>query len=103
MLRIGSMCLVGVMAVSAAPLMAATDAEIDCTYQADVVTAVRQARIDGVKERAVPQTVQEASPTWPDNYNAVVPLVAPWVYEMKMREVRNNDLGAAWKEMCLAR
>ena len=103
MLKIGSMCLAGVMALTAAPLVAATDAEADCTYQADVVSAVRQARIDGVKERAVPQAVQGASPTWPEKYNAVVPLVAPWVYEMKMREVRANDLGAAWKEMCLAR
>lgn len=103
MSKVYSMCLAGVLTVSALPVTAATDAEIDCTYQADVVNAVRQARIDGVKERAVPQAVQAASPTWPENYNAVVPLIAPWVYEMKMREVRANDLGAAWKEMCLAR
>lgn len=103
MLRICTTCLAGVMALSAVPAMSATDAEMDCTYQADVVDAVRQAQLDRVKERAVPQAVQAAGPAWPEKYNAVVPLVAPWVYEMKMGDVRQNDLGAAWKEMCLSR
>jgi|TARA_R110000850_G_scaffold29198_8_gene80770 hypothetical protein len=88
---------------SAAPVFAASDAEVDCGYQAAVVEAVRQARIERVKERSVPAHVAAASPEWPEKYNAVVPLVAPWVYEMKMRDVKANDLGAAWKEMCLAR
>ncbi|WP_037228707.1 hypothetical protein [Roseobacter sp. GAI101] len=87
----------------AAPVWAQTAAEVDCGYQAAVVEAVRQARIERVKERKVPEHVAASAPTWPEKYNAVVPLVAPWVYEMKMRDVKANDLGAAWNEMCLAR
>ncbi len=87
----------------AAPAWAVSDKELDCTYQADVVEAVRQARIERVKERAVPAHVKATAPAWPDKYNAVIPLVAPWVYEMKMRDVRANDLAAAWKELCVTR
>lgn len=97
-----SMALLAGLLCGGSPLYAANDAQVDCTYQANVVEAVRQARIARVKERQVPQHVQATAPTWPEKYNAVVPLVAPWVYEMKMRDVKANDLGAAWKEMCLA-
>lgn len=98
-----SVALVVTLVGASAPVFAATAAEKDCAFQADVVNAVRQARIDRIKERKVPAHVATTAPAWPEKYNAVVPLVAPWVYEMKMRDVKANDLGAAWKEMCLAR
>jgi hypothetical protein len=28
-------------------------------------------------------------------------LIAPWVYEQKMRDIREKDLSAAWLELCL--
>lgn len=87
----------------ASPVVAASDKQADCGYQADVVEAVRQARLERVKERKLAAHIQTTSPAWPEKYNAIVPLVAPWVYEMKMGDVKQNDLGAAWKEMCLAR
>ena len=88
------------MAVSG-PALAASKKEESCTHQAAVVAAVQQARLDRVKEREVPATVQ-AQASWPDDFNTAIPLVTPWVYEMKMRDVKKSDLSAAWKEMCLA-
>ena len=88
------------MAVSG-PALAASKKEESCTHQAAVVAAVQQARLDRVKEREVPATVQ-AQATWPEDFNTAIPLVTPWVYEMKMRDVKKSDLSAAWKEMCLA-
>ncbi|MEX3314837.1 hypothetical protein [Sulfitobacter sp. PS-8MA] len=88
------------MAVSG-PALAASKKEVSCTHQAAVVAAVQQARLDRVKERQVPAAV-EANATWPEDYNTAIPLVTPWVYQMKMRDVKKNDLAAAWKEMCLA-
>ncbi len=84
---------------SASPLFAASAK--DCGYQADVVNAVQTARLAKVKEREVPKHVAASGPAWPEAYNNVVPLVTPWIYEMKMAEVKSADLGAAWKEMCL--
>ena len=52
--------------------------------------------------RKVPDHVAEAAPEWPEKYNAVIPLVTPWVYGMKMAEVKASDLSAAWKELCLS-
>ena len=84
-----------------APAIAADSPETSCAYQAQVVAAIQQARRDRVKERDVPAAIAATNPTWPENYNAAIPLITPWVYEKKMREVRRQDLGAAWKEVCL--
>ncbi|MGJ8596454.1 hypothetical protein [Sulfitobacter sp.] len=86
----------------AAPAFAATSKAKDCGYQSDVVAAVQAARVARVDERKVPDHVAEAAPEWPEKYNAVIPLVTPWVYGMKMAEVKASDLSAAWKELCLS-
>lgn len=83
------------------PVQAASKKETDCGYQADVVGAVQKARIARVRERKVVDAV-EAAADWPEKYNAVIPLVTPWVYEMKLKDVKAQDLAAAWKENCLA-
>ncbi|SMO49136.1 hypothetical protein [Ruegeria faecimaris] len=85
----------------ATPLAAQETKEQSCQHQADVVAAIQQARLDRVKERDVPQAVADTGPTWPANYNAAIPLITPWVYEQKMRDVRKKDLGATWMELCL--
>jgi hypothetical protein len=85
----------------AAPVVAETAKEKDCGYQGDVVAAVQAARIARVKEKKVPDYVAEATPDLPEKYSAVVPLVTPWVYSMKMAEVKEADLSGAWKELCL--
>ncbi len=96
MLRIAIVAL-----LAATPLAAQEAKNQDCQYQADVVAAIQQARLDRVKERDVPDAVAASSPTWPDNYNAAIPLITPWVYEQKMRDIRKKDLAAAWLELCL--
>ncbi len=87
--------------VVAAPAMAEETAEESCGYQADVVAAVQQARRDRVKERNLTETLTAGETNWPENYNAAIPLVAPWIYDQKMKVIRNEDLGAVWKEQCL--
>ncbi|MCE8518274.1 hypothetical protein KBY31_16245 [Ruegeria pomeroyi] len=87
--------------LAASPLAAAETKQESCQYQADVVAAIQQARLDRVKERDVPAAVAATNPTWPANYNAAIPLIAPWVYQQKMRDVRDQDLSAAWLELCL--
>ena len=82
------------------PVWAETKAQ-SCAFQADVVNAVRTARIERVKEKDVEAAVLATEPGWPEKYNKVIPLVTPWVYEMKRRAVKEQDLGAAWTEFCL--
>jgi hypothetical protein len=88
-------------AVLASPVVAADSKEVSCGYQADVVAAVQQARRDRVKEADVAEAIAATDPAWPENYDAAIPLVTPWVYEQKMKVIRKEDLGAAWKELCL--
>lgn len=91
-----------IASLAATPLMAEDTPEQSCAYQADIVAAIQQARKDRVKERDVPEAVAATNPDWPENYNAAIPLVTPWVYEQKMRVIRKEDLSAAWKELCLS-
>jgi hypothetical protein len=81
--------------------LAQDDKEQSCAYQAQVVTAIQEARKDRVRERDLAQAIADSEPDWPDNYNNAIPLIAPWVYEQPMKVIRNEDLGAAWLELCL--
>ena len=92
--------LIAVLATSPA-LAQELSKEESCGYQADVVAAVQQARLDRVSERKVPEAVAATDPTWPEGFNNAVPLITPWVYEQKMKDIRKEDLGAVWREMCL--
>lgn len=86
----------------ASPAFAANKKK-DCGYQAQVVEAIRQARIAKVRERKVEAHIAAQKPDWPEGYNAAIPLIKPWVYEMKMKDVVEKDVAGAWKEMCLKR
>ena len=72
-----------------------------CGIQAQVVSAVQQARRDRVGERDVQAHILAQSPDWPERYNNTIPLITPWVYEQKRKIIRNEDLGAVWNELCL--
>lgn len=79
----------------------AQDKEETCGFQAQVVAAIQQARLDRVPERDVQDHILANGPEWPENYNNAIPLITPWVYEQKRTVIRNEDLGAAWSELCL--
>jgi len=93
--------LIIVAVALAAPAAAEETKEQSCGYQAMIVSAIQQARLDRVAERDVPAHILASSPEWPTNYNDAIPLITPWVYEQKRRTVRKEDLGAAWNELCL--
>ena len=90
-----------ILAVSALPAFAQSEKEISCGYQAEVVAAVQQARLDRVKERDVQDKIVDGTQTWPRKFNAAIPLVTPWVFGLPMDQVRDNDLGEVWDELCL--
>lgn len=79
----------------------AQDKEETCGFQAQVVSAIQQARLDRVAERDVSDHIIAQSPEWPEKFNNAIPLITPWVYEQKRKILRNEDLGAAWNELCL--
>lgn len=90
------------MSVSAAPGFAASKKEKECGYQADIVAAVRQARLDRVSERKVTETVLAGEVTWPERYNPAIAIFAGEIYKLKMRDLRNTDVAKQWRGACLA-
>ena len=97
--------LAGVLAasivVSAVPGFAASKKE-ECGYQADIVAAVRQARLDRVSERKVTEAVLAGEVTWPERYNVAIAIFAGEIYKIKMRDLRKTDIAKQWRGACLA-
>ncbi len=85
----------------ASPLMAADTKEESCGYQAQVMSAVQQARLNKVKQANVASTIAARNPTWPANYNAAIPQLTQFVYSQKMRDLRKSDLGATLRQQCI--
>lgn len=86
----------------AGPSSAQSEKETDCRYQADVATAVQQARLDGVDERAVPAAIAARNPAWPARYNNAIPLLAAQFYQMNKRDLKALDMGSEWFKACLS-
>ena len=76
-------------------------AEESCGYQADVVAAVQSARADGVAQADLGPHIEASAPEWPANFNAMIPLVAPWVYEVPAEQFADADLAELWRARCL--
>jgi len=93
--------LAALAVVVSSPTFAASQKETDCFYQASVVAAVQNARLKRVSEGEVAGTVM-ATADWPERYSDAIPLITPWVYEMKMGDLRKENLAAAWQQMCMA-
>lgn len=89
------------LSLLATPPLAADSEKESCAHQADIVAAIQQARLNKVAEADVGQTILANAPTWPENYNAAIPVIAPWVYEQKLDDLRDQDLATIWKDMCL--
>ncbi|WP_187429602.1 hypothetical protein ROLI_024930 [Roseobacter fucihabitans] len=98
MLRYSLACVLG---LTAFPALAQSEKEVSCTYQAQVVGAIKQARLDRVPERKLQATLAESA-TWPEKYNNIIPIVAPSIYEKKRRDLRDEDLAGWWQEQCMA-
>lgn len=85
----------------AAPAVAQSEKEQDCTYQAEVVSAIQKARMDGVPQDKVVETVKSGDATWPDRYDNAIPIFAAQIYTLKKRQLRKADLGEEWLNTCL--
>lgn len=85
----------------AAPAMAEESKEESCAYEAQVMSAVQQARLDNVARDKVAGHIAASSPAWPERYNAAIPGLVDYVYQLKRRDLRQNDFGAIWNQQCV--
>ena len=95
---IAMLCIFGTPA-----LAADVSKEADCGFQSDVVAAIQAARLERVKEADLAEAIAATNPTWPENYNNAVTVLAGPIYDIKRRDLKDVDLGEQWKEACLAR
>lgn len=96
------------LAVAAAPAVAQDQAEkspeekaTSCGHQADVAAAIVQARLDRVAERKLPEELAKTA-TWPEQYNVLIPIFAPFFYEQKRSDLRDLDTRTSTFEQCMS-
>ena len=92
---------IAVCALATPSLADDTQKEAECQFQADLIAAVQQARLDRVDKDELPATLLKANPDWPASVETAIPAVAEYVYGFKRRDLKKVDLGAATKEQCL--
>lgn len=92
-----------VAAMLATPVLA--DEELtkqqSCQYYADIVDAIRLARLDRVPEKKLEETIAASDPEWPESFNKIIPALAPEIYKMKRRDLKNDGFADAWMDICL--
>ncbi|MDF1727003.1 MAG: hypothetical protein P1U53_04545 [Sulfitobacter sp.] len=97
------LCSVAMMAMLAPAAQAQSAKEKDCLYQGQVVAAIQQARLERVREAKVIEHVSGAG-DWPARYDNSIPIFAGWIYgsEVKMKDLREQNFGEAWRQTCLS-
>ncbi|GHG90389.1 hypothetical protein [Pseudodonghicola xiamenensis] len=72
-----------------------------CGYEAQVMAAVQKARLDKVAQDKVAEHLVASSHAWPEQYNAAIPGMVDYIYQMKRRDLKANDFGAIWNQQCI--
>ena len=88
-------------ALLATPALAADKKEEACRYEGQVMAAVQQARLDRVAKGKVADHIAASNPSWPENYSAAIPQLVDYVFQLKRRDLKQNDFGAIWEKQCL--
>ena len=79
-----------------------TSKDADCVYQSQVVAAIQAARLERVKEAKLAEHIASTNPEWPERYNNMIAIMAGPIYDLKRRDIKSVDLGAQWKDRCIA-
>lgn len=93
--------ILGVGLAQAGPVGASTQKQEFCTIQGDIVAALGQAKLDRVPEKKAAAHVTKTA-TWPEKYNAAIPIYVGEVYKLKRKVLRETDMAANWRDACMA-
>ncbi|MEO0389390.1 MAG: hypothetical protein AAF218_00470 [Pseudomonadota bacterium] len=92
--------LIAALTLSALPAWADEKTDV-CERQSQVVGAIQQARLDRVPQAKVIPNLMEANPNLPGQLESALPALVGWMYDQRMRDLRNTDLAATSKQQCL--
>lgn len=87
--------------VVAAHAQAADTREQSCGYEAQVASAIQRARIERVQKGEVMPLLLADTPPWPEAYNAAIPQLTEYVYQQKIRDLKQIDLGQVLLQQCI--
>ena len=80
---------------------AVTEKEAECQFQANLLSTVQKARLNGVSKANLAKVIKRSNPDLSDNVIAAIPAIAEHVYAIKQQDLENVDLGTTTKAQCL--
>jgi len=89
------------LAMAAGGAQAQSQKERDCAIQGQVMGAVQQARLDGVRKNKLVDAVKAANPDLSQTVLDTVPAIGAHIYGIKKRDLRKVDLGEVAQTQCL--
>lgn len=75
--------------------------ERDCAVQGQVMGAVQQARLEGVRKNKLVEFVKAENPDLSAEVLQTVPAIGSHIYGLKKRDLRKVDLGEVAQTQCL--
>jgi len=101
MIKPMAMALTAALLMTSGPAHAASEKEADCQFQANLLSAVQQARLNGVAKANLTIVMKASNPGLSDTVLATIPAIGEHVYGIKRRDLKKIDLGATTKTQCL--
>lgn len=89
------------LAVMAGSAQAQSQKERDCAIQGQVMGAVQQARLDGVRKNKLVEAVKASNPDLSQKVLDTIPAIGGHIYTMKKRDLKKIDLGDIAQTQCL--
>lgn len=93
--------LMAAMAICATPALAQSEKESSCRIQGELMGLIQQARLDGVRQANLTETVAAARPDFSEKLLQTVPNLGSFVYDQRRRDLRKLDLAALTEQQCL--
>ena len=96
-----AVALTAALVMTSGPARAVSEKEADCQFQANLLSTVQKARLNGVSKDKLTDVIKASNPGLSESVLAAVPAIADHVYSINRKELKDVDLGAATKAQCL--
>ena len=96
-----AVAFIAVLLMTSGQAGAVSEKEAQCQFQANLLSAVQKARLNGVSKANLQKVIKGSNPDLSDSVIATIPAIGEHVYAIKRQDLEQVDLGATTKTQCL--
>ena len=101
MMKPMAVALAAALLMTSGPANAASEKEAECQFQANLLSAVQKARLNGVPKANLAKVIKASNPDLTESVIAAIPAIGDHVYSIKRQDLEKVDLGVTTKAQCL--